>query len=392
MSKTIITNKNFFELLHSYYSNTGAKKQAVNFFSSKTFEEALILSLSDVCLVPANKPSYSRSKQTHIHVTGNSRYFFFSKATIDNTVISSQDKRQEVSIDALNLIMLSNQDNYDPTNQEIKLIDTSTLIKIACRENQESQVQVSKLRQDDQYFITLRYSLYTHDLLIFLKYKNSNKLFAIGIPYSFYKDKYTITTPYLKNLESQGNISIKTVLEDIESTVDPSTMISNSEDLSDSLYQQLVDSADPEDDTSTYTAEKFVANAFEKATTSNRPNTNPRLGKSAIKQNNYKCIFTTENDTHKTFLKPDGDPYMEVHHLIPITQQNLFENKLDTKANLIPICPLCHRKIHHGQKQDIDIMLHELFDLRKTLLLQSGLDKTKTGEPLTYELLKSFYK
>ncbi|MDW1940190.1 HNH endonuclease signature motif containing protein [Vibrio sp. 818] len=41
--------------------------------------------------------------------------------------------------------------------------------------------------------------------------------------------------------------------------------------------------------------------------------------------------------------KSDGSPYLEVHHVIPLSQSGL-----DLLSNTIALCPNCHRKAHFG--------------------------------------------
>lgn len=41
--------------------------------------------------------------------------------------------------------------------------------------------------------------------------------------------------------------------------------------------------------------------------------------------------------------KSDGTPYLEIHHLIPLS-----ENGEDTVENTIALCPNCHKKLHYG--------------------------------------------
>lgn len=48
--------------------------------------------------------------------------------------------------------------------------------------------------------------------------------------------------------------------------------------------------------------------------------------------------------TNAPFLrKSDGTPYLEVHHIIPLS-----ENGDDTVENTIALCPNCHRELHFG--------------------------------------------
>ena len=51
--------------------------------------------------------------------------------------------------------------------------------------------------------------------------------------------------------------------------------------------------------------------------------TNPRRAKNALVKANFKCEL---NPAHQTFInKKTGNPYMEAHHLIPMSKQGLFE-------------------------------------------------------------------
>ena len=60
--------------------------------------------------------------------------------------------------------------------------------------------------------------------------------------------------------------------------------------------------------------------------------------------------FTCEIDAcHKTFTaKGTMHQYMEGHHIIPMTKQLSFPNSLDIFANLVCVCPNCHRMLHHA--------------------------------------------
>jgi hypothetical protein len=393
MEKIALTQKNILNLILDYSQTLGPDtyNEALTLFTSKNFSAALVQPLSNSCVVLKNKISGSTGKQTHIHVTGDNRYFFYSEAEIQNQSNSS-DRRVHVDVSISNINdLIDNSQTF--AGLDIKT--SSTLTKVAYRQNENPQVQVSKTSQDGADFMKLRNNLYVDDLLIFLKYatpgNNGYRLFALGIPSEFYTSKYYIPTNHLKHIEGQGNVSVKTALKEISESIGVGLMIDKADDIEDSIYQELVDNAEADDDDGVYTAEKYEGNSDGKAISSNRPSTNPRLGKSAIKHNGFKCIFASDTDPHHTFMKPDNTPYMEIHHLIPVGQQSNFINKLDTKANLVPVCPLCHRKLHHGKKSDVDMLLAKLFAERSSLLIQSGLDKTNNGTPLTEDLLKSFY-
>lgn len=44
------------------------------------------------------------------------------------------------------------------------------------------------------------------------------------------------------------------------------------------------------------------------------------------------------------FIKADGDPFLEVHHVV-----HLAERGSDTIDNAIAACPNCHRRLHHSE-------------------------------------------
>ncbi|HDY7447493.1 TPA: HNH endonuclease [Vibrio vulnificus] len=54
--------------------------------------------------------------------------------------------------------------------------------------------------------------------------------------------------------------------------------------------------------------------------------------------------FAKSAKTKAPFIKrSNGEPYLEVHHIIPLSQGGL-----DSLENVISLCPNCHRKIHFG--------------------------------------------
>ncbi len=102
--------------------------------------------------------------------------------------------------------------------------------------------------------------------------------------------------------------------------------------------------------------------------------------KAAIILSGYKCDVDIE---HGSFIAKNGKQYMEAHHLIPMSAQEYFENSLDVAANIVSLCPVCHRKLHYGK--DIEIELNQLFYYRNNLLKQSGIE-------ISFDELKKLYK
>lgn len=95
---------------------------------------------------------------------------------------------------------------------------------------------------------------------------------------------------------------------------------------------------------------------------------------------NYKCEY---DNSHDLFIDKDDKPYLEGHHLIPLKYYNLFDVSLDVEANIICLCPYCHRHIHYGK--NIDEMIEKLYNNRIGRLNKSGIY-------LSLDELKSLYR
>jgi len=103
----------------------------------------------------------------------------------------------------------------------------------------------------------------------------------------------------------------------------------------------------------------------------------------ALELANYKCEIDTN---HTTFIsKINNKNYIEGHHLIPISKYDLFEYDIDVQANIVSLCPTCHRKLHSGIEKDIYELLNLLYKKREYRLKNAGLS-------ITIEKLKQFYK
>ena len=80
---------------------------------------------------------------------------------------------------------------------------------------------------------------------------------------------------------------------------------------------------------------------------------NPELAKKSILLANYQCDL---DKSHKSFITKNGKPYMEAHHLIPLSTQDYFDYSLDVDANIVCLCPNCHRKLHYGDNITSDLI------------------------------------
>lgn len=81
---------------------------------------------------------------------------------------------------------------------------------------------------------------------------------------------------------------------------------------------------------------------------------------------------------HHTFITRRNDElYLEGHHLIPLSKQNEFKKSLDVYANIIGLCPNCHRQLHFGKKSEVREILKGLYDLRSERFAKSGIAVSK---------------
>ena len=103
---------------------------------------------------------------------------------------------------------------------------------------------------------------------------------------------------------------------------------------------------------------------------------NQILVEQVIKSVHYNCEY---DNAHKTFTsKVTGQNYVEGHHLIPMSFQDDFDCNLDIYANIISLCPICHRLLHHGIANEKIYVLNKLFDMRCERLKVSGIDFGKS--------------
>lgn len=107
---------------------------------------------------------------------------------------------------------------------------------------------------------------------------------------------------------------------------------------------------------------------------------NVKRAKGSIIRSDYKCNI---DENHKSFVSKNGKPYMEAHHLIPLGAQDKFKYGLDADANIVCLCPNCHRNLHYGK--DIDEILKKLYDSREQELEESGIH-------ISYEELLILYE
>lgn len=92
----------------------------------------------------------------------------------------------------------------------------------------------------------------------------------------------------------------------------------------------------------------------------------------ALHLSKYKCAY---DDSHSSFTsKVTGKRYLEMHHLVPMKYQEDFDVRLDRVAQLLALCPTCHRQIHHGTDEEKEQILRKLFYNRREKLEAIGIE------------------
>ncbi|MGX9135477.1 HNH endonuclease [Rummeliibacillus sp. JY-2-4R] len=93
--------------------------------------------------------------------------------------------------------------------------------------------------------------------------------------------------------------------------------------------------------------------------------------KKAIMLASYKCEY---DQSHTYFnSKVTGQNYVEAHHLVPMEYQDKFKYSLDVEANIVSLCPICHKRIHHATLEEKKQIVEELYNSRKDRLRKCGI-------------------
>jgi len=93
---------------------------------------------------------------------------------------------------------------------------------------------------------------------------------------------------------------------------------------------------------------------------------NLATAKKAIVLSDYKCEY---DQTHLFFKSSvTNENYVEAHHLIPMEFQVEFGKSIDVEANIVSLCPLCHKALHHAIFENKKPILRKLFELKRERL------------------------
>ena len=99
------------------------------------------------------------------------------------------------------------------------------------------------------------------------------------------------------------------------------------------------------------------------------------ITKQVLAYNDYCCEV---DHFHETFIaEATKHRYMEGHHMIPMKKQDVFECSLDVYANVISVCPVCHRLLHHGLQDDKINILNMLYQQKADRMYESGIVVSK---------------
>lgn len=96
----------------------------------------------------------------------------------------------------------------------------------------------------------------------------------------------------------------------------------------------------------------------------------------SIESAGYQCEISPK---HTTFTsKSTGHQYMEGHHALPMKYQDKFEKSLDVYANIICLCPICHRLLHYGVTSEKENVLDKIYYDRSKRLAVSGIKVSRS--------------
>lgn len=99
------------------------------------------------------------------------------------------------------------------------------------------------------------------------------------------------------------------------------------------------------------------------------------IKKQAIEIAQYKCEV---DPGHVTFIAAATmKPFMEGHHAVPMKAQGMFNVSLDVYANIVCLCPICHRLLHYGEQSQKKEALEQIYIARDDRLQNSGIRLNK---------------
>ena len=74
----------------------------------------------------------------------------------------------------------------------------------------------------------------------------------------------------------------------------------------------------------------------------------PALAEYVRQKASYLCVLGSPECL--PFVARNGKPYIEVHHLLPLSAQGETSYNLDRSANVVALCVRCHAILHRGSR------------------------------------------
>jgi len=107
-----------------------------------------------------------------------------------------------------------------------------------------------------------------------------------------------------------------------------------------------------------------------------------KISSNALMLAKYRCGNYAD---HISFIrKSNSKNYTEPHHLIPVSAHKDFKYSLDVEENICSLCSTCHNCIHYGIDSEKEKMILKLYNKRKEMLKNVGLE-------ISFSKLKSYY-
>ncbi|PWF43116.1 DUF3578 domain-containing protein [Massilia glaciei] len=114
----------------------------------------------------------------------------------------------------------------------------------------------------------------------------------------------------------------------------------------------------------------------------------PRVAARGLSMSNFACALATTVDLHESFISArTGFKYLELHHLIPFSQQRHFKYSLDVEENIVALCPNCHRMLHSGTNAERVRRLRHLLSIRNAALQARGITVSASALTTMYGAL-----
>lgn len=98
------------------------------------------------------------------------------------------------------------------------------------------------------------------------------------------------------------------------------------------------------------------------------------LSRRVLENSNYCCEIDPSHRYFTSFSTKQN--YVEAHHIIPLQFQEQFEKCLDIEANMVSLCVVCHKKLHHAIFEQKKEVLATIFQARKEHLKNCEINMT----------------